>query len=195
MLFRSIYFIRHNKLIWCPDIIHGDIKPQNVLMFEDRPGIYTAKVADFGFSTYFHGEQDLIKIPESVPWNAPEYHHRYFYPKDAKAMDVYSFGMLCLWLLFSVESSKTIPYPSGVANGAHVFSFEAQDWSQKGDLLLSWKRDRLLGWAIWLVAKYGHFGTEIEDSLTQFFQSSLCFSHRSRNIDWKYLLNLLAPTR
>lgn len=164
-------------------------------MFEDKPGIYTAKVADFGFSTHFHGEQDLIKMPKSEPWNAPEYHDRYFYPQGAKAMDVYSFSMLCLWLLFGVEISETMPYPSGAANDAGVFSFEARDWSRKGDLLLSWKRDWLLEWAIQLAAGDGRFTTEIGDGVTQFFRSSLCFNPQTRITDWCRLLSFLGPAR
>lgn len=164
-------------------------------MFEDSPGIYTAKVADFGFSTRFHGEQDLIHIPESVPWNAPEHHRRSFYPHHAKAMDVYSFSMLCLWLLFGVEISETMPYPSGAANDIRIFSFEARDWFQKEDLLRSWKRDWLLEWAIQLVIGDGRFATEVRDRITQFFQSSLCVSPQTRITDWCRLLNFLDPAQ
>ena len=171
------------------------MKPQNVLMFEDSPGIYTAKVADFGLSTYLHGEQDLIRMPRSVPWNAPEYHDRHFSPQDAKAMDVYSFGMLCLWLLFGVESSNTMPFAPGTENGRRGFSFEAQDWFQNEDLLFSWKRDRLLQWAIWLVAEHGNFALETMENLTRFFRSSLCFNHQARITDWSHILCLLAPSR
>ena len=33
------------------DIIHGDIKPQNVLVFKDSVGKTTVRVTDFGYST------------------------------------------------------------------------------------------------------------------------------------------------
>ena len=58
-----------------------------------------AKVTDFGYSTIFTGD-DLIDMPISVPWNAPEHHHRGFDSISAMKMDVYSFGLVCLWLLF-----------------------------------------------------------------------------------------------
>ena len=166
-----------------------------MLIFENGPGDYVAKVADFGFSTHFGSEQDLIKMPESVPWNAPERHHRHFLPQDAKAMDVYSFGMLCLWLLFGVESSKTTPSTSDTANGSPVFHFKAEDWHEKDDLLLSWKNNRLIEWAIWLVAEDERFATEMRDNLTQFFRSSLCFNPQRRITDWHRLLSYIAPAR
>jgi serine/threonine protein kinase len=65
-----------------------------------------AKVTDFGYSTIFTGD-DLIDIPISVPWNAPEHHHRGFDSIGAMKMDVYSFGLVCLWLLFFNSEKKS----------------------------------------------------------------------------------------
>ena len=85
---------------WKEGVIHGDIKPENVLVFSEDDGAYVAKVTDFGYSTLFITESDLITMPKSSPWTAPERHHRAIWPEEAKKMDAYSFGMLCLWLLF-----------------------------------------------------------------------------------------------
>lgn len=170
-----------------------------MLIFEHGPGSYIAKVADFGFSTHFQGEQDLVQIPESKPWNAPERHNRHFHPQNAKAMDVYSFSMLCLWLLFGVDSSSTMPSPPGtITNDSQVLCFEVHDRPEKENLLLSWKcdkDDRLLKWAIWLAAGSQRCATEMEDNLSQFFQSSLRFDPQMRITDWDYLLSFLAPAR
>ncbi|KAL8726452.1 MAG: hypothetical protein Q9166_006705 [cf. Caloplaca sp. 2 TL-2023] len=85
------------------NIIHGDIKPENVLIFnennENSYGYY-AKLSDFGYSTWFARDDELIKMPKSQPWCAPEWHHRGFRVSDAMKMDAYSFGMLSFWLLF-----------------------------------------------------------------------------------------------
>jgi len=93
-------------------VIHGDIKPQNVLVFKDATGKTTVKVADFGYSTLAASEDlaasgDLassstakVLLPKSRPWNAPEHHFGEFTATGAKMTDVYSFGMLCLWVLF-----------------------------------------------------------------------------------------------
>ncbi|PMD20714.1 kinase-like protein [Hyaloscypha hepaticicola] len=88
------------------DIIHGDIKPQNLIIFDGEDGYYVAKVTDFGYSTIFRGN-DLIEMPRSVPWNAPEHHYRGFECIDAMRMDVYSFGLVSLWLLFFNSEKKS----------------------------------------------------------------------------------------
>ena len=87
------------------DIIHGDIKPENVLIFKDSDGTYTARVTDFGYSTRYAGDTDLITIPISSPWNAPEHTRlqKMWTPSEAKKLETFSFGMLCLWTLFEKE--------------------------------------------------------------------------------------------
>ena len=57
-------------------IIHHDVEPKNILMYEENNTL-VAKVADFGFSTRTSND-DMINLPCSVPWNAPEYHPRKF---------------------------------------------------------------------------------------------------------------------
>jgi serine/threonine protein kinase len=80
-------------------IIHGDIKPENVLIFKDDSSKYVAKVADFGYSTVFAGSGGIL-MPRSATWVAPEWKGGCeFRFCDARKMDAYSFGMLCLWLL------------------------------------------------------------------------------------------------
>ncbi|KAF8538086.1 hypothetical protein BDD12DRAFT_911052 [Trichophaea hybrida] len=94
------------------EVIHGDIKPQNVLVFKDATGKTTVKVSDFGYSTLAAGEEGRVFLPKSRPWNAPEHHFGEFKVCQAKKADVYSFGMLCLWILFgnclsSIPDGKT----------------------------------------------------------------------------------------
>jgi serine/threonine protein kinase len=160
-----------------------------VLIFRNGDGTYTAKVADFGFSTHFNSEQgDLIQMPMSMPWTAPEHHSRLFIPESAKVMDVYSFGMLCLWLLFDKAPSR-----AGTNNRA--FSFEAKNWKENEDLLLSWKMNKLLDWAIQLIANSASIKDEMKTCLTRFFQYSLQPDSKKRNADWDCLLRLLAPAQ
>jgi serine/threonine protein kinase len=80
-------------------IIHGDIKPRNILIFEDNEHRFIAKIADFGSSSTSESEEDMCQLPRSDPWNAPEYNHRKISTAAAKKMDTYSFAMLCVWFL------------------------------------------------------------------------------------------------
>jgi serine/threonine protein kinase len=50
------------------DVIHGDIKPDNVLIFKNEHGNFISKLADFGFSTLSMQENELILLPRSNPW-------------------------------------------------------------------------------------------------------------------------------
>ena len=85
-------------------VIHGDIKPENILVFSENEGRHMARVTDFGYSTLFSTDNDPILMPNSGVWTAPEQHHRGFLPRQARKMDAYSFGMLSLWLLFYNKS-------------------------------------------------------------------------------------------
>ncbi|KAJ0108127.1 hypothetical protein J7T55_007246 [Diaporthe amygdali] len=89
-------------IIGTGDIIHGDIKPENVLVFEDVPGHYTVRVADFGYSTLYGSESHPLKLPISLPWNAPEHDRsaKEWNPAQAKVTDIYSFGLVSFWLMF-----------------------------------------------------------------------------------------------
>ena len=70
-----------------------------MLIFDNEEGGYIARVADFGYSTQWALPNDLVQMPRSRPWDAPEWHHRGFTPAQAMKMDAYSFGMVVLWLL------------------------------------------------------------------------------------------------
>ena len=77
------------------------------MVFSKDVDSYAAKVTDFGYSFQFTSENDSISMPKSEHWTAPEWHHQKILPREARKMDMYSFGMLCLWLLFYNKSSTT----------------------------------------------------------------------------------------
>lgn len=52
-------------------IIHGDVKSENILMFQHSQRGYVAKIGDFGYSIF--GEEQGSSIPRGTfPWTAPE---------------------------------------------------------------------------------------------------------------------------
>ncbi|KAI4667042.1 uncharacterized protein J4E79_001724 [Alternaria viburni] len=77
-------------------IIHGDIKPKNILVFVDgvENGAVTIQLADFGHSSAVPDEvPDLhVILPESRPWSIPpnEYRHTGFHLLDAQRAMSYS---------------------------------------------------------------------------------------------------------
>ena len=86
--------------------MHGDIKPMNALVYEQN-GKLSVKLADLGDASICSNEESIVYLPRSRPWFAPEYHHRGFRFLHAKKMDVYSFGLLCFWLLLG----NSLQYP------------------------------------------------------------------------------------
>ncbi len=71
------------------------------MVYKEESAKWIAKLSDFGFSSYVpfpEGEQ-LVYMPQSVPWTAPEYHHHGFTFYQAVKMDIYSFGLFALWFL------------------------------------------------------------------------------------------------
>ena len=126
-------------------IIHGDTKPQNVLIFKDATtGKIAVKVTDFGYSTLTVGESGKVLLPKSRPWNAPEHHFGQFKVQEAKKADVYSFGMLCLWVLLGNRLSN---FQQTTADGVAGFiSFDIPFFRGGPTLLECLKReDRLEG--------------------------------------------------
>jgi serine/threonine protein kinase len=75
------------------------VKPPNVLVFGESEDAIIAKVADFGFATI--ASNNNSRISTTPPWAAPEVGSRDGFTLEwAKKTDIYSFGMLCLWVLF-----------------------------------------------------------------------------------------------
>ncbi|KAH7153545.1 hypothetical protein EDB81DRAFT_791550 [Dactylonectria macrodidyma] len=85
-------------------IVHGDIKPGNVLVFRTETRLI-AKLSDFGGSAGLTG-MALLRGRGTVGWRAPELrrYHDHGDPLDQnllEKMDVYSFGLLA-WFILSL---------------------------------------------------------------------------------------------
>ena len=130
-------------------------------------------------------------MPFAEPWNAPEHGNRFFEPEQAKKMDIYSFGMLCFWLIFKAGTSVDLPF--GTISSQFV-SFEGKHPGMNS--LQLWKKDsRLIEWVCCLVREESLFDNSTKDRLLSFFGSTLAFEPNSRCTDLAKVLRFLTPNR
>lgn len=158
-------------------IVHGDISTGNVLVFqatrESNDGVdFVAKVTDFGFSTRFRGESDLILLQAGTrPWRAPESKSDRFKLSQIVKMDVYSYGLLCLWLLFYATSQQSSSRPDlDVQDPNAYISFD-----DDCNLLEKWKADgdKIPKWAQILLERESSLSSDIKARLSNFFKLTL----------------------
>jgi serine/threonine protein kinase len=188
---------KFNRLITCNDtdlgkeIIHGDVKPANVLIFENEPGTFTAKVIDFGYSTIFSDQENHVRLPRSVPWSAPEHHFWGFTPEMAQQADKYSYGMLCLWVLHKEElESIAMSELSCLESLQGSLSFQMDPILQ---LLEEKKRnDRLVAMAHEIIQNNDTLSETDRDRLATFFSFTLEKDPKRRGSDFEGLLSLLS---
>ncbi|KAF2826429.1 kinase-like protein [Ophiobolus disseminans] len=97
-ILRTVAYL-HSK-----NLIHGDLKPKNILVFKADEGQPLAKLADFGFS--LQETDTAIKLPVSMGWNAPEVTYEYtdMTFDQARRADIFSLGLVALFLFHHVGS-------------------------------------------------------------------------------------------
>ena len=164
------------------DIVHGDVKPQNVLLFDDEPNVEryttsgTAKLTDFGYSCFGAQDFDIVSLPYSDIWSAPEYHDRGFELGAAKKADVFSFGLTAVYLLFYWEVwdkiiSLTVP--------------KMRSYIKDGIMLRRVQK-----------AIEGYYNNELQGaSLSQFFSITLAHEAGARETNLETLIQLLRQAR
>jgi hypothetical protein len=165
-----------------------------VLISSDSVSNYTAKVADFGYSTLAASEDDLIAMPISRPWNAPECDGRRVKLSEAKKMDAYSFGMLCLWILFKEKFFETalkyLETPEGRSDSVSFMEPRGEYFRQSIVEKLK-QLDKLQVLARELVDTTTGFSSQQRCNLVRFFDSTLTRDSNSRISDFRYLIKLL----
>jgi serine/threonine protein kinase len=174
----ALISIRTNPIL---EIIHGDIKPENILIFKDDAGAYIAKVTDFGYSTQFACEDDFIPVPKSWPWCAPEHNREKFKPAQARKMDVFSFGMLCLWVLFEKYLSWITSLPQDVHWAERYFQGKERRHLSKNILEDLKQGDQLAMLAQHLVLAERDISSDKRQALERFFRTSLACNPDERD--------------
>lgn len=167
-------YVGSELIIGLLDTIHGDIKPQNILVFRNDDGSWTGRVADFGFSSI----GDQVVLPKSWPWYAPEWdEYPEFTFQQAIKSEIFSFGMVCLWIVFENVLSS-FPSLSEGAKSTRVGRSE-NDLQSTLKLLADLKsKDALGSLATRLVmqeSEQGRLGCEAIPRLETFF--SRCLAH------------------
>ncbi|KAK7943800.1 TPR-like protein [Apiospora aurea] len=151
-----------------------EVSSTNVLIFKDQAtDTFTAKAIDFGFSSRYVNDDDVLRLARTPPWDAPEVRkYTEFKPIDARKADVFSFGMLCLWVLFEQNLSS-----------------ENSIWSQLHPQLET--RDAMARLAT-LKADNKLF---LREQLRRFFELSLGIDPNTRPSNLQHLLTCLDPNR
>ena len=125
----------------------------------------------------FPDADSLIHIPTTTPrWNAPEWHHQGFSTNFAGAMkmDAYSFGLLCLWLLFYAGKKEMVEFYEELSLEEDKVEIARRKVEEAGD-------DRL--------------DRKVKGRLRRLFERALAREKEDREGDFGELLGLLAPHR
>jgi hypothetical protein len=153
----------------------------------DRFGIaYCPKVIDFGYSIRFQTDQDTTEImARSEPWCAPELETKKSYKlEEMRKMDTFSFGMLCVWVMFEEYLSCIEPLPEEVMSWAEdcIPKGTGKD-SSKVFLRNLKEKGKLARYAELLLAEQDLLEDDRKD-LGQLFRISLENSPLHRDANW-----------
>ena len=169
-------------------IVHGDIKPKNILIWEEYQTRGMAVIlADFGFSK-FGVRDELIKLSRSEPWDAPEWHPRYFMLGDATKTDIYSFGLVCLWIFFRNETLAEFDLPSTTIGDAFMgtdFDAVSRIQSKKTN------GDSILQLALHLLVQKTDLDDNIRSQLTTVFTLALAYDPGKRPESMEIFVKIL----
>ncbi|KAL8655378.1 MAG: hypothetical protein Q9210_000912 [Variospora velana] len=177
------------------DIVHGDVKCENVLVFEkDDAGQgeksafnLQCKLTDFGVSRHPDGG---VSLGGSRPWQAPECSRgAYFHIEAAKRTDIYSFGMLLWRVMFDGDPFKKLEGSS---------TFEAKNDKERRDkrneaVTALKKDDRLVHHVYETLAVSEKFDRSQIEMLSEVMSMTLALDPSRRELDLKRIIKLLSP--
>lgn len=166
-------------------------------MFKDRAGTYTAKVIDFGYSTRYADDESAIGLPISLAWTAPEHTrlNQRWTPFEARKMDIFSLGMVCLWVLFEESlSGEKIPLEDTgfVGRNEHFCSDDEHSIA----ILEAFKRDKQLPMLVrQSLEAEGYLSDDKKYAIQNFFGSVLDDDPKRRDLSVGGLFNDAVESR
>jgi serine/threonine protein kinase len=117
------------KILWCAQvcsalrsvhrcgIVHGDVKPENVLLCQDGSGDINAKLSDFGNALFTESEEGTYTC--TALYAAPEIKAGTYVERDhLKLCDIFSFGLLIWEVLID---GMNYPVPNSTENSLDEF--------------------------------------------------------------------------
>ncbi|KAI4149292.1 MAG: hypothetical protein LQ341_001349, partial [Variospora aurantia] len=183
------------EILHACDIVHGDVKCENVLVFEKdyaRQGETSAfnlqcKLTDFGVARHPDGG---VSLGGSRPWQAPECSRgAYFRIEAAKRTDIYSFGMLLWRVMFDGDPFKKLEGSS---------TFEAKNDKERRDkrneaVAALKEEDRLVHHVYETLAVSEKFDRSQIEMLSEVMSMTLALDPSRRELDLKRIIKLLSP--
>jgi serine/threonine protein kinase len=176
--------------------IHGDIKPSNVLVFHED-GQLVVKLSDFGYSSILgEGFEFMINIPKSRPWCAPELEERTqpFTIPEAKKTDIFSLGLLALWLFFGSDLVSNVgsqPDDDSMSLDANIESYYERQEQWAKFIESRKKNNELVQLALEMLDQDGMFADHEKECWRDFFKKTLSFEPHLRACEVSELLTIL----
>ena len=180
------------EILHACDIVHGDVKLENILTFEEEDesqkqhNAYDlrCKLTDFGVSRI---SAEQVVIGGSRPWQAPEcYQESYFAIEAAKRTDVYSFGMLVWRVALDGDPFQ------------HLGEFDGQTPKEKrlkrNDAVAALKReDELVSHVCSSLNQSGKFSRRELEVLNEIIRMTMAKEPKDRELDFGRIIRMLRP--